>query len=154
MAARKAERRNICENRRARHDYELGDVLVAGMVLMGSEVKSLRNGEAHLSEAWVGFEGGKLCLLKAHIAPYKQATHICHEADRARPLLVHAHEVARLREAVRERGLTLVPLRLYFEGPWAKLEFALGKGRKQHDKRDSMRELEDRKEIARAMNRG
>ncbi|MSQ01872.1 MAG: SsrA-binding protein SmpB [Myxococcales bacterium] len=154
MGARKGERRNICENRRARHDYELEGHTEAGLMLMGSEVKSLRRGEAHLQDAWVGFENGKPFLMKAHIAPYQQATHLCHEPDRPRPLLLHWQECARLRQAVKEKGLTLVPLRLYFDGPWAKLEFAVGKGRKHHDKRDSLRELEDRKEIARAMNRG
>lgn len=154
MGARKGDRRLICENRRARHDYELGLHVEAGLILMGSEVKALRRGDAHLNEAWVGFEGGRPFLMQAHVAPYKEATHVCHEADRPRPLLLHGHEVERLRQIVKERGLTLVPLKLFFDGPWAKLEFAVGKGRKLHDKRDALREREDRQEIARAMRRG
>lgn len=154
MGAHKGDRRLICENRRARYDYELTDHVEAGLILMGSEVKSLRRGEAHLSEAWVGFENGRPFLMQAHVAPYKQATHVCHEPDRPRPLLLHATEAERLRQIVKERGLTLVPLKLFFDGPWAKLEFAVGKGRKHHDKRDALREREDRQEIARAMRRG
>lgn len=153
MGARKGERRVICDNRRARFDYELETPLEAGMLLMGSEVKSLRKGNAHLSDAWVGFEGERPILFKAHIAPYEQATHVCHEADRPRPLLLHSAQIADLKHAVRERGLTLVPLRLLFDGPWVKLEFAVGRGRKHHDKREAVREREDKREIARAMSR-
>ncbi len=153
MGARKGERRIICDNRRARHEYELESHTEAGLVLMGSEVKSLRKGNAHLSDAWVGFENGKAILFKAHIAPYAQATHVCHEPDRPRPILLHAEQVARMSQAVRERGLTLVPLKLYFDGPWVKLEFAVGRGRKEHDKREALREREDRIEIARAYHR-
>lgn len=153
MGARKGERRVICENRRARYDYELEGHVEAGLVLWGSEVKSLRKGNAHLSDAWVGFEGNKPVLFKAHVAVYDQATHICHEADRPRPLLLHAAQIADLRHAVRERGLTLVPLKLLFDGPWVKLEFAIGRGRKHHDKREAVREREDKREIARAMSK-
>jgi SsrA-binding protein len=153
MGARKGERRVICENRRAAHDYDLGDEYVAGIVLRGTEVKALRAGTAHLNEAWVGFEGTRPALFKAHIGPFPQAGPFNHEADRPRLLLLAAAEIARLRELVREKGLTLVPLRLYFEGPWAKLAFAPGKGRKQHDKRQSLREKDDRREIAEALRR-
>ena len=154
MGARKGTRRLICENRKGRHDYDLEQFTEAGLILMGSEVKSVRSGNAHLNEAWVGFEGRRAFLFKAHIAPYPQATHVNHEPDRPRPLLLKAEELEKLRQTVREKGLTLVPLKLYFDGPWVKLEFAVGKGRKHHDKRDSLREKEDRKEISRAMSRG
>ncbi len=151
MGARKGERRIVCENRRARFEFDLSDHLEAGLVLMGSEVKSVRNRNAHLSEAWVGFENNRPVLMKAHIAPYLQATHICHEPDRPRPLLLHAAEVELLREAVRERGLTIVPLALLLDGPWIKLQIAIGRGRKLHDKRHALREADDKREMARAL---
>jgi SsrA-binding protein len=151
MGARKGERRIICENRRARWEFELSDHLEAGLVLMGSEVKSLRQRNAHLSEAWVGFEHGKPVLMKAHVTPYLQATHFCHEPDRPRPLLLHKNEVEFLREAVREKGLTIVPLALLIDGPWIKLQIAVGRGRKSHDKRHALREADDRREMARAL---
>lgn len=154
MASQKPQKtRPVCENRRARHDYELLETFVAGMILLGSEVKSLRRGSAHLSDAWVGFEGDQLMLMKAHIAPYEEANRQNHEPGRPRPLLVHRAELRRLRQRVRERGLTLVPLRIFFEGPWAKLEFAVARGRAAHDKRDAIREREDREAIQRAMRR-
>ncbi len=153
-APRKGEKRNICENRKARHDYDLSEFTETGLVLLGSEVKSLRAGEAHLNEAWVGFEGRKMFLFKAHIAPFPQANQFNHEPDRPRPLLLHEHEIEHFREIVREKGLTLVALRLYFDGAKVKLEMAVGRGKKQHDKRHTLRAQEDRKEIARALNRG
>jgi SsrA-binding protein len=153
MGARRGDRRIICENRRARHEYDLDDFTEAGLVLLGSEVKSLRAGTAHLDEAWVGFEGLKPILYKAHIAPFPQAGPFNHEPDRPRPLLMSAEQIAHFREVVREKGLTLVPLRLLLNGPWIKLEFAVGKGRKQHDKRNALREREDKREIAAAVRR-
>jgi SsrA-binding protein len=153
MGARKGQHRVICENRRARHEYELDEVTEAGLILLGSEVKALRSGTAHLNDAWVGFEGQKPMLYKCHIGPFPQANQFNHEAERPRPLLLKATEVARLRTLVREKGLTLVPLKLYFDGPWAKLTFAIGRGRKNHDKRTNIREREDRQEIRRVMGR-
>ncbi len=150
-ASRKEARRNICENRKARHEFDLSEFTEAGLVLRGSEVKSLRAGEAHLNEAWVGFEGGKMYLFKAHIAPFPQANQFNHEPDRPRPLLLHAHEVAHFREVTREKGLTLVPLRLYFDGARVKLELAVGRGRKDYDKRQALRAKEDRREIRKAL---
>jgi SsrA-binding protein len=153
MGARKGDRQVICENRRARWEFEISEEFEAGLILMGSEVKSLRNRNGHLSEAWVGFENGRPMLMKAHIAPYLQATHVCHEPDRPRPLLLHAREVAQLREAVRERGLTIVPLALILDGPWIKLLIAVGRGRKNYDKRHALREADDKREMARALAR-
>lgn len=151
---RKTERRNVAQNRRARFDYELGESLEAGLVLLGSEVKSLRQGKASLEEAWVAFDAqGRLVLMNCHIPPYPQANRQNHEPLRPRPLLVSAQERARLRQKVRERGYTLVPVQLYFKGPWVKLEVALGRGRKVHDKRASLREADDRREMDRALRR-
>ena len=153
MGAKKGQIRVICENRRARHEYDLEEFTVAGLILVGSEVKSLRAGTAHLNDAWVGFEGHKPIHYKSHIAPFPQANQFNHEPDRPRPLLLSAVQIERLRQVVREKGLTLVPLKIMFDGPWAKLEFAIGRGRKQRDKRDSVREKEDKREIARVVHR-
>lgn len=153
MGARKGTLRVICENRRARHEYELSEFTEAGLILVGSEVKALRAGTAHLNDAWVGFEGYKPILFKAHIGPFPQANQFNHEPDRPRPLLLKAEEIEKLRQSVRERGLTLVPIKLYFDGPWIKLTFAVGRGRNEHDKRQNLREKEDRREIQRALHR-
>lgn len=145
------ERRNVCKNRRAKHTFELFEHLEAGLILTGSEVKSLRNGKGNLEEAYVGFDDkGRPMLLSAHIGPYEQANRQNHEALRPRPLLMSLSEIRRMRARVRERGLTLVPLQMYFVGPWCKLEFAVGRGRKLHDKREALREKEDRRETSRA----
>lgn len=145
-------RRNVCTNRKARHEFELFEVVEAGLLLLGSEVKSLRSGKGTLDEAYVAFnDAGRPVLLGAHIAPYPQANRQNHEPTRPRPLLLSRHEIRRMRQRVREKGLTLVPLQMYFLGPWCKLEFAVGKGKKLHDKRDSLREKEDRRESQRAV---
>lgn len=154
MGTPKTDRRNVCLNRRARHNYELFDTLEAGIMLVGSEVKSLRHGGASLEEAYVSFDGmGRPLLMGAHFSPYEQANRQNHEPLRPRPLLLHAAETRKLRMKVREKGLTIVPVQLYFLGPWCKLEIAVGRGRKLHDKRQASREAEGKREIDRAMNR-
>ncbi len=152
MGNPKTDRRNVAQNRRARHEFEILETFEAGLLLLGSEVKSLRQGKASLDEAFVGFdEKGHAVLLSAHIPPYLQANRLNHEPTRPRPLLMHKIEVRRLRQKVKERGLTLIPLQLYFLGPWCKLEFALGRGMKLHDKRHALRAAEDKKETRRAL---
>lgn len=154
MAAEKSKRRVVCVNRRAHHQYALEDRFEAGLVLLGSEVKSLRAGEATLEDAWVGFELGCAMLMGAHIAPYPQANRQNHEPTRPRKLLLHKGEEEKLRQRTRERGLTIVPLQLYFDGAWCKLSLAVGKGKKLHDKRQELKAREDRKEVARATRGG
>lgn len=151
MSQPKSDRRNVCQNRRARHDFELGESYEAGVMLLGSEVKSLRQGKGTLEESYVAFEHGRLLLMHANIAPYPQANRLNHDPVRSRPLLLHSAEIDRLRKKVRERGLTLVPLQLYFKGPWVKLEFAVGRGKKLHDKREALKEQQDRRETSRAI---
>ncbi len=141
----------ICENRRARHEFELLDTLEAGLALVGSEVKSLRNGKGSIAEAYVHFEDNEAWLVDAHIQPYPQANRFNHEPRRRRKLLIHLAERARWSKRVAEKGLTVVPLRMYFEGPWVKVEIALARGKKLHDKRDAARDREDRREMDRAM---
>ena len=151
MAAPKTDRRNVCQNRRARHDFELDESYEAGLLLLGSEVKSLRLGKGTLEESYVAFERGRLVLMHANIAPYPHANRQNHDPVRPRPLLLHIAEIARLKKKVRERGLTLVPLQMYFKGPWVKLEFAVGRGKKLHDKREALKEQQDRRETSRAI---
>ena len=146
------EHRNVCQNRRARFEYELFETFEAGLILLGPEVKSLRQGKGTLEDAWVGFDDrARPVLMGAHIAPYAQANRENHEPLRPRPMLMHREEIRRLRQRVKEKGLTLVPLQMYFEGPWVKLEFAVGRGKKLHDKRHSIREREDTREAQRAI---
>lgn len=154
MTTASRERRNVCLNRKAKYEYELLDHYEAGVVLLGSEVKSLRQGKANLDDAWVGFDtAARPVLMNAHIAPYEQANRQNHDPMRPRPLLMHLEEIRKLRQKVREKGLTLVPLQLYFVGPWVKLEFAVGRGKRAHDKRQAIREREDKREADRAMRR-
>ncbi len=143
--------RLIAENRKARHDYDLLEKVVAGLVLLGTEVKSLRNGKGNVAEAWVRFVDDEAWLMDAHVPPYPQAHQFNHEPRRARKLLLKASELDRLKRRTTEKGLTLVPLRLYFMGPWVKVELGLGRGRKLHDKRNALKEKQDRREMSRAV---
>lgn len=130
----------ITENRKARHDYFVVDTYEAGMSLMGSEVKSLRAGSCNLKDSFVDFYNGEMFLVNAHISPYGPSSYNNHEPERKRKLLMKSEEINRLYAKVREKGLTIVPLKLYFKEGLVKAEIALVKGKKAHDKRDTMRE--------------
>jgi SsrA-binding protein len=143
----------VCENRRARFRYHLDDSFEAGLVLHGSEVKSLRAGKAHLSDAYGRIKDGELWLVKAHIAPYEQANRQNHEPERDRKLLLHRREIDRLSGKIRERGYTLVPTRLYFKGGRAKVALSLARGKKHHDKRQAVAERESKRQLQRTMKR-
>lgn len=132
-------RRLVAENRRARHDYFIKDTYEAGIVLTGTEVKSLRQGQANISESYAAIEDGGLTLINAYIPEYKHAGAFCnHEPRRPRRLLMHKRELHRLANAVAREGMTIVPLELYFnERGLAKLKLALAQGKKLHDKRES-----------------
>lgn len=146
--------RNICVNRKARFEYDISDTYEAGLVLLGSEVKSLRDGRAHLSEAWIKLDDNQEAwLMQAHIAPYVWAHQFNHEPARPRKLLLHRSELNRLWGRVREKGLTLVPMSMYFKEGRAKVEFGLGKGKKLHDKRQDLKEADARRDMERAMRR-
>lgn len=148
-------RRIIAENRKARHEFEILERVEAGLVLLGSETKSLRDGKGNVAEAWVRIEHGEAWLVDAHIAPYPQAgPYNNHEPLRPRKLLLKHEELDRLARRVQEKGLALIPLVLYFQGPWVKVELGLGRGRKLHDKRDAIKEREGQREARRAMGRG
>lgn len=139
-------RKIIARNRRARHDYEIVDTLEAGMVLKGSEIKSIRAGKVNLKEGYVRIRDGEVFLHGVNISPYEQAGISNHEPTRVRKLLLHHHEIDRLRSRVDEKGLTAVPLSIYLLRGKAKLEIGIGRGRKQHDHRETSRRRTDERE--------
>ncbi len=145
------EVQSIARNRRARHDYHVLDSWEAGIVLSGTEVKSLRDGKANLTDAYGIVKDGEVWLLNLHISPYERGTHFNHEPTRSRKLLLHRKEIRKLIGSVERQGLTLVPLELYFKGGRAKVRLALGKGKKQHDKRADEKKREDERDMARAL---
>ena len=141
----------IVDNRRARHDYHLLERLEAGLVLTGTEVKSLRAGRAHLRNAYADVRGGEVWLVGAHIAEYEQGNVANHDPDRERKLLLHGREIASLIGKVRERGLTLVPTRLYFKNGRAKVELAVARGKETRDKRRDIAKRDADRQIERAL---
>ena len=141
----------IAENRRARFDYAIEDDLEVGIMLQGSEVKSLRLGGSNIAESYANVEGGELWLINGYIAPYEQANRQNHEPRRRRKLLLHGMEIYRWNRKVREGGLTSVPLRMYFKGSLVKMEIALVRGKQAHDKRAALRDKQDQREMRRAM---
>jgi SsrA-binding protein len=145
--------RDVAVNRRARYEFHIEETFEAGVVLLGSEVKALREGKANLKDSYGRIEGEEIFLWNAHISPYGPASQFGHEPTRTRKLLLHREQISRLQGKVQERGLTLVPLRLYFKNGRAKIELALARGKKHHDKRESIKEREVRREIDRAMRR-
>ena len=146
-------RKVVAQNRRARHDYAIEDTYEAGLVLTGTEVKSLRLGRASLVDAYGRIKDGEVWLEGAHIPEYTQGTWTNHEPRRPRKLLLHRAEIARLIGKTQESGLTLVPLALYFKDGKAKVEIALGRGRKTYDKRQALAERQATREVARALGR-
>jgi SsrA-binding protein len=143
--------RLITENRRARHDYHLLERVEAGIALSGTEVKSLREGGASLRRAFGDVRGGEIYLVGAHIPVYAQGNLMNHDPDRDRKLLLHRREIDSLAGKVQERGLTLIPTRLYFKDGRAKVELALARGKEARDKRRDIAERDARRQIERAM---
>ncbi|MDJ0925325.1 MAG: SsrA-binding protein SmpB [Acidimicrobiia bacterium] len=143
----------VATNRKARYDYEILDTFECGIVLRGSEVKSLRDAQVQLKDAYADIRDGEVWLERAHIAPYGFASGGGHEPERPRKLLLHRREIDRLVGKVNEVGLTLIPLRIYFKEGRAKVELALAKGRRTYDKRQKIRERMEQREMARAKRR-
>ncbi len=141
----------IVDNRRARHDYHLLERFEAGLALRGSEVKSLRQGGASLTRAYADFRAGELWLIGAHIAPYEQAALGSHDPDRDRKLLLRRREIASLSGELNEKGLTLVPTRLYFKAGRVKVELALARGKTGRDKRGDLAKRDAQREIEREL---
>lgn len=154
MKSEKGRDRDIAVNRRARHEYHIEETFEAGIALLGSEVKALRQGKANLKDSYGRLEGNEVWLWNAHISPYGPASQFGHEPTRPRQLLLHRGEISRLHGQVKERRLTHTPLRLYFKNGRAKVELGLAGGKKQHDKREAIKEREVRREMDRAIRRG
>lgn len=151
-AAQEARRKVVAENRRARFDYEILDTFEAGLELMGTEVKSLRDARASLADSYAGARGRELFLLNAHIPEYGLGNRFNHEPRRPRRLLLHRRQIDKLLGGVQKEGLTVVPLRLYFnERGRAKAEIALARGKKLHDKRETQKERSWQRDKARLM---
>ena len=144
-------RKLITSNRRALHDYEILETVEAGLVLLGPEVKSLREGRANLSDSYAVLRGGEAFLVNAHVSPYDKAGRDNPEPRRERKLLMHRRELSRLKPKLAERGFTLVPLELYFKEGRAKVQLGLARGKKAHDKRETIRERDSEREIQRAV---
>ncbi len=147
------EQRLIVSNRKARHDYTILEVLEAGIVLKGTEVKSLRKRNANLQDSYAIIKNGELWLFGLHISPYEQGNINNHDPVRTRKLLIQKKEMRKLFSKVSEQGLTLVPLSMYFKGPYAKVELAVARGKKSYDKRESIAKREAQRAISRTLRR-
>ncbi len=150
-AKKKVAPGDVATNRQASHRFELLDRLECGVVLQGTEVKALRDGSAQIKDAYAQVRDGELWLHNVHIPPYGPAARENHEPERPRKLLAHRREIERLVDKQHERGLTIVPLRIYFKGPHAKVEIALAKGRDRFDKREAIKERETKRDMQRAL---
>jgi len=155
--AKEKGRKPVAQNRKARHDYNIHDTYEAGLVLSGTEVKSLREGRASLTDAYATVDDGEVWLRNAHIPEYSHGTWTNHTARRTRKLLLNRREISRLERDLASAGTTLVPLSIYFSDGYAKVEIALASGKREYDKRHSLAERESRREAERALaarNRG
>jgi len=146
-------RQNVCVNRRARYDFELIETLEAGVALVGSEVKALREGKGNLVDAYVRLRDGRATLVNFEISPYSHDHLREAQPRRSRVLLLHRAQIGKLDARVREKGLVLVPLAVYFKGPWAKIEIALARPRRKYDKREVLKRKEAQREMDRAVRR-
>ena len=147
------EIKDICRNRRAFHEYEVLDRLECGLVLTGTEVKSLRDGQASLEDAYARIDGAEVWLIGSDIPEYAMGNRMNHKPKRARKLLMHRREIGRFAGKASQKGFTLVPLRLYFKNGKAKVELAVARGKQTHDKRQDMKKKEAQREISQAMKR-
>ena len=147
-------RRVVARNRRARHFYHIEDTVEAGLALVGTEVKSLREGRVSLQDAYATIENGEAYIINMHISEWPQATHFNHEPDRQRKLLLHAQQIHRLGIQIHQRGYTLVALSIYFnEKNRAKIELGLARGKRKYDKRETIRERDEKREAERERRR-
>lgn len=151
--AREKGRALVAQNRRARHDYHIEDTYEAGLVLTGTEVKSLRQGRASLVDGYAAVKDGEIWLYNVHIPEYTQGTWTNHEPRRTRKLLLHREQIKKLSGKTQESGFTLVPLALYFKDGYAKVEIGVGRGKRSYDKRQSIAEREAKRDAARAVAR-
>lgn len=147
------QQRVTVSNRKARHDYHILDTVEAGIVLTGTEVKSLRKGNANLQDSYATIKRGEVWLSGMHISPYEQGNIHNHDPIRTRKLLLQKKEIRKLISRVQEKGLTLVPLSVYFKGPYAKVELAIAQGKKSYDKREAIKQREAKREISQRLKR-
>lgn len=147
------DKKIVCQNKKASFEYFIEEVYEAGMLLLGPEVKSLREGRANLVDSYARIKRGEVFLYNMHISPYPYAHHVNIEPTRTRKLLLHRQEIKRLTGKTEERGYSLVPLKVFFSGGWAKVELGLVKGKKKADKRQALREKEMKREMERAKRR-
>ncbi|MFC1839545.1 SsrA-binding protein SmpB [Thermodesulfobacteriota bacterium] len=143
-------KRIVCQNKKAHHDYFIDEVIEAGMVLIGPEVKSLREGRASLVDGYAKVKNSEVFLHNMHITPYPYASHLNLEPKRTRKLLLHKKEIKRLIGKTREKGYSLIPLKVYFSGSKAKVEIGLAKGKRKYDKRQTLKEKEMKREMDQA----
>jgi SsrA-binding protein len=143
----------VCQNRKAYHDYSIEETVEAGIQLLGTEVKSLRDGKANLKDSYVLIKDSEVILLNCHISPYSHGNIMNHDPLRTRKLLLHRKEIERLRGKMQQKGYTLIPLKIYFKGPYAKVEIGLARGKRLYEKRETIKEREAKKDIEKAMKR-
>jgi len=141
----------VCTNRKAYHDYHIEDTVEAGIALLGTEVKSLRDGRANLKDSYAVIRGGEAFLVNCHISPYSHGNIQNHEPLRERKLLMHSREISKLADKAAQKGYSIVPLKIYLKGPRFKVELGLGRGKRFFEKRESIKEREAKKEIERAL---
>jgi SsrA-binding protein len=141
----------VCQNRKAYHDYHIEEKTEVGIALLGTEVKSLREGKGNLKDSYVLAKDSELFLINCHISPYSHGNITNHEPLRTRKLLLHKKEIERLRGQIAQKGYSLIPLKIYFKGSFAKVEIGLAKGKRQYEKRDAIKKKEADREIERAM---
>lgn len=151
MRLAKHKEKPIAQNRRASHDYFIEETYEAGLVLKGTEIKSVRAGRVNITDAHIRIMDGEAYVINMHIAPYEQGNRFNHDPTRSRKLLLHRHEIDKLFGLVQQRGYTVVPLKLYLKDGFAKLLIGLGKGKKLHDKREDMKQKQMKRDIDRAL---
>jgi len=151
MPKDKSGEKIVCVNKKARHNYFINEIYEAGLVLLGSEVKSLRDGKANLKDSYARIQKGEAFLVNAHVSPYPGANQFNHEPTRPRKLLLHQREIERLTGKTKEKGLTLIPLRLYFKNGRAKVELGLARGKKLYDKRETLKRKMAEREVERSL---
>ena len=141
----------VCQNKKAYTDYDIEETIEAGIVLTGTEVKALREGRANIKDSYVIIKDGEAFLLNCHISPYSHGNIFNHDPVRTRKLLLNKREIRRLAGKIQQKGYTLIPLKIYFKGPYAKVEVAIARGRKKYEKRDIIKKKEAQREIERAI---
>lgn len=151
MSNMKAGTKTVAQNKKARHDYFIEEVFEAGIELTGTEIKSLRAGRVQLKDSFARIESGQIMLHNVHISPYDQGNRFNHEPERTRRLLMHKNEILKLIGLTREKGYSLVPLSIYLKGGWAKVELGLAKGKKNYDKRETLKKKDAAREVERAL---